>query len=434
MRALPPDAAVPEGFAMRRRLGVAAVAALTVHAAFLPLSIAMMQLSLGALLAALAGQRLAGAPAWARSALDVPVLTLAGAAVLSIGLAALAGSPPVGFREATRWWSLLAPLAVLSALEQPGGADGGDAETVRRRVVLVLAAWAAASLLPSALAWAQHSWGLDPLHWMGLRRRAVRIPARGWPDRFAAVGFFTWYQRLAHNLTPPLLLAGAVALYGGATRRVRWLLGLGAAAAAAAVLLTVSRSSWLGLAAGGVALAAASGRRLARWAVPAAVAAAALAALATPGLRSRLSGALGPEVAQTRIPIWRVCAAMVEDRPLLGVGFGSAPGRAGPYYDRLAPPDALRSSCHDSFLTAWVEGGPLLTAALAFYWWGLFRAFWRWRRGAEGPARAGAAGGLAALVAMFLNSLVHDVLYSVETTLALGLALGLAAALARTGR
>ena len=419
---------------MRRRLGQAAALALAVHAAFLPLSIAMMQLSFGALLCALAALRLAGAKVWARSSLDGPILVLAGTALLSVGLAALAGSPPVGFHEATIWVSFPAPMAVLSAVELAGQQGADRAEAARRRTVLVLAVWAAAALVPSALAWAQHYWGLDLLNWLGLRRRTIQIPARGWPGRFAAVGFFTWYQRLAHNLTPPVLLAAAVALHGGASRRIRWLLAVGAVAAAAAVLLTVSRSSWLGLAAGGVVLAATGGRRLARRAVLAAVVVAAAMALATPGLRTRLASALGPAAAEDRVPIWRVCAAMVADRPLLGVGFGNAPKRAMPYYDRMVPPDALRSSCHDSFLTAWVEGGPLLTAALAFYWWGLARAFWRWRRGAEGLARAGAGAGLAVLVAMFLNSLVHDVFYSAETMYGLGFALGLAAALARAGR
>ena len=417
---------------MRGRLRQAAVAALAVHAAFLPISSAMMQLTLGALLGALAVLRLAGEPVWARSPLDGPVLVMAGAAVLSVGLAALAGSPPVGFHEPSAFYLLTAPLMVLSALELPGRDGVANPDLARRRALAVLAVWAAAALVPSALAWAQHYWGLDLLNWLGLRRRTIRIPARGWPGRFAAVGFFTWYQRLAHNLTPPLLLAAAVALHGGVSRRARLLLGTAAAAAAAAVLLTVSRSSWLGMAAGGLVLAAASGR-LASRAVPLALAVAAAAALATPGLRARLSSAPAAAIAD-RVPIWRACAAMVRDRPLLGVGYGSGPRRAAPYYDHLLPPDALRSSCHDSFLTAWVEGGPLLTAALALYWAGLLRAFWRWRRGAEGLARAGSAGGLAILAAMFLNSLVHDVLYSTETMLGLGFALGIAAALARSGR
>ena len=429
-------AGMPTETAARRWLARLAFAGLCVHAAFLPLSIAGMQIGLGLSLAALLALALLGRRTWAHGPLDVPLLALAGAALLSIAVAWAAGSPPVGWHEATLWKSALSPLVVLSALSltQPGAGEGGEA--ARRRALLALSIWAVFSLAPSALAWVQHYTAFDPLYALGLRPRPRLALAPRAPGRWAAMGFFPWYQRLAHNLTPPLLLAAALALHGGLPRRRRLLLGVAAAAAAAAVGLTMSRAAWVALAAGAGVLALAAGRRLARLALPAAAAVALALVLLNPSLRERLSHAADPRENADRGTIWEVCAAVVKDHPLAGVGFGNLPRRSLPYYQRLAPHYPLRAWCHDAFFSAWAEGGPILLGGLLLYWGGLIRAFVRRRRQApSGPdgalARAAAAGALAGLVAMLLNSLAHDIFYASETMYGLGFALGIAAGLSR---
>src|SRR6266545_6593522 len=91
--------------AIQRALERLALAGVVVHAAFLSISVAGMQIGLGVALGALVLLRLTGRRAWVRSGLDLPVLLLTGAAVLSIAVASLTGAPPVGWHEATQWRS-----------------------------------------------------------------------------------------------------------------------------------------------------------------------------------------------------------------------------------------------------------------------------------------------------------------------------------------
>src|SRR5512135_1900348 len=109
---------------LERALERAAVAGVLVHAVFLPISIAGMQIGLAISLGALGGLRVLGRRVWTRSALDLPCLLLVGAALVSLAVATVAGSPPVGWREATLWRSILSPLLVVSALEVVGARAG----------------------------------------------------------------------------------------------------------------------------------------------------------------------------------------------------------------------------------------------------------------------------------------------------------------------
>jgi O-antigen ligase len=434
---------------LERALERVAVLGVLVHALFLPISMAGMQIGLAFVAGALVALRLTGRPVWARSALDLPCLLLAGAAVASLGLGALAGSPPVGWHEATLWRSVLSPIVVLSALEVArggAGVDGSDSgrpgggagRTVNRMALAALGVWAAASLLPSGLAWVQYWTGFDPLQALGLRAQPVHAVVPVFPGRYAAVGFFRWYQRLAHNLLPPLCVAAAVFARGRANPRLRLLLGVASLAAAAAVVLTLSRLAWASLVLASLVLAVlAAPARARRWAV-ALVLAGSVAMTLHPAVRVRLGALAMPGINDDRKAIWSVCRAIVAEHPLTGVGWGNLPKRSAALYDRLAatyPSPLPRAWCHDSFFTAWAEGGPLLFAALVAFWALLARAFWRWRRsGQDDMARAAATGALAALVAMLASSLAHDILYSSEAMYGLGFAVAVAAALARGGQ
>jgi len=428
-------APLPAPARARLERGLDAVAALGVlaHALFLPISVAGMQIALAFVAGALLALRLLGRRVWARSPLDLPSFVLAAAAVGSLGLGALAGSPPVGWHEATLWRSFLAAPLLLSGIEVWAGANPLAPRSGERGRSLALAAlcvWAAASLLPSAIAWAQYFTGFDPLHALHLRSHPVRAVVPVFPGHFAAVGFFRWYQRLAHDLLPPLCLAGAVALHGAVRPRLRALLGVASLAAAAAVVLTLSRAAWVTLALAGAIVAVGGSRRLRRVALPLVVVGC-LAMGLNAGVRTRLAHLASPDATGDRQTIWRVCRAVVADHPLTGVGWGNFPRRSLPYWERLAPDYPLRAWCHDSFFSAWAEGGPLLFGALVAFWALLFVAFLRWRRRSDELGRAASVGALAALAGMLANSLAHDILYSSEAMFALGFALAVGAALAR---
>jgi O-antigen ligase len=425
----PPPPSAPADGPTRPQVVLAALAhaAAVAFAAFVPLSIAGMHITLAVMLGALVLLRATGVRAWERSALDAPSLLFAGAAILSIGLAAIAGSPPTSWHTSTLWRSFLVPLLVLSALSVRLPGDPPDA--ARRRAVTALGVWAVAALLPALLAWVQFENGFDLLHALGLRSRPYVAPAPRYPGHYAAVGLFWWYTVFAHNLTSPLLVAASLALHDGLSRRARLLLGAAAIVVAPAIALSLSRAAWIALAAGAFVVVALRGRRFALRALLPMAAAFALVAVGLPALRNRLSDALSAGANQDRIDIWEACAAMRADYPLTGVGWGNLKARGAPYWDRFVPEGGVRAGCHDVFYSTLVEGGPLLLLAGLAWWALLARAAWRWRSRGDALARGAAAGALAATLALLLNGLWHDVFWSSEPMYGFALALAVAAAI-----
>lgn len=417
-------------FAERRRAVLTSVAwlGLAAHAAFLPISIAGMQIGLALALAAVIALYATGVRPSVRSPFVSATLLLCAAAALSVVVAGLTGSPPPSARSAFHWRALAAPIVVLFVL-RVHDTPGAGPSVARARALRLVVIWATAALLPSIVAWIQVRNGFDPFYALGLRDapRFARSPVS--PDAFVPIGFFKWYTRLAHALTPVALVAGALALCARVPRSLRFLLGVSSLASGAAVVLTQSRSAWAGLAVGGVIVAAWSNRRTARIAVPVAIAAALAVAAASPGLRARLSTAMTPAANSDRATIWRVCGAMIEDRPLTGFGWGALPARSVPYYERIAPDYPLRAWCHDVFLTAWAEGGPLLLLAVLAWIALLARFFLRALRAGDDLARAASAGGLATLAALVVNGLVHDMLSVSEPLYAMMFAFAVAATL-----
>ena len=407
-------------------LRLVARAGLYVHAAFLPISIAGMQIGLGITVLALVGLRLTGRRVWARSELDLPLLGFCCAAILSI---VLSWSVAGGAGNAVLFRTFLSPLLILSALEL-----APDRAAARRETFRLLAIWAVAALLPSLLAWVQHYRGLDPLFELGLRVKEIKPLAPLDPGRYAATGFFTWYQRLAHNLTPPLCVLSGLVMHGALLRRQRLAAAAVALAVAAAVVLSFARSAWYGLVAAAVVLVFFAGRKVALRLAAAGAVAAALLVVLNPGVRARVASTFDTRRNNDCLHIWEVCATVVAEHPVAGVGFGNFPAVAEPIYWQLYPKASVRAWCHNSFFSTYAEGGLLLMLALTVFFVGTGGAFWRWSRTSDPPGRAAAAGALAALVAMFVNALAHDLIYASESMYGFGFALGVAAALARSGQ
>ncbi len=428
----PSDEARHGGLA-RSLLARAAIAGVTVHAAFLPISIAGMQIGLAVAAVAVAGLWVLGdRPPVARVA--VPVLVLAASAAGSVALAWSAGLPPGSPSAAFHWRYLLAPLVVALALE--AGA-GDDPEAPRRRALLVLSVWSAAALVPALFAWVQVRTGIDPMHALGLRGTSLppayrQVFAPGAPERFAVVGFFSWYTRLAHALTPVAVLAGTLAARAPLPRRARAFLAFAAVASGAAVFLTGARSAWAGLAvAAAIVAAAAMTRRTRRIALATAAAGALAVSPLLPAAWHWLEETRATGGGNGRETIWAVCADVIRDHPLTGVGYGALPRWSAPYWERRDPQFGVQAWCHDALLSAVAEGGPLLGGAVVAWFALLAVAFARWRRGADALGRAGAVGGLAVIAALLVNSAVHDVFWTSEPALAFGCAIGIAAVLAR---
>ncbi|GEJ56366.1 O-antigen ligase family protein [Anaeromyxobacter diazotrophicus] len=414
----------------RRFLAGAAWAGLAAHAVFLPISVAGMQIGLAVAVGAVVGLALCGRRVWRPGLVAAPVLILCGGAIAAIVVPWLAGFPPLHALDLVFWRAFAAPLAVVLALE--AGPDGEDPAAPRRRALTFLALWAAAALLPAAVAWVQVRTGFDPNHALGLRRVARRVPAPDAPGRFAAIGFFMWYTRLSYAMLVVAAFSGAFALLAPVGRRLRLLFAVAALAACSAVVLGGSRAAWGALSVVAVAVALLAGRRVARVAVPLAVVVSLVAGAASPGLRARLVRLATSEDANgDRAMTWRVCRELVREHPWTGTGFNALGVRIDPYFERFAPVGQTRDRCHDVLFSAWAEGGPLFALAVAAWWFLLFRAFLRLRREADPLGRAAAAAVLAGLTGLFVLSLVHDLIWASEAAFAIGGLVGAGYVLAR---
>jgi O-antigen ligase len=178
-----------------------------------------------------------------------------------------------------------------------------------------------------------------------------------------------------------------------------------APAAAWALVVSQTRSAWIGTACGLAALGALALLRVPRWTWPLLAAAAVVAFLAPGGIRSRLT--LVDESSRDRYYMWQAGLDMVIERPV----FGQGPGMVQVVYPRfrwLEAPNPRQPHLHDNVLQIAAERG---LPGLAFFLWWVGIAFLAalreaQRAAAEGRgARWGAAGALAALAAVFVAGL-----------------------------
>ncbi len=236
---------------------------------------------------------------------------------------------------------------------------------------------------------------------------------------------------LSNQMTSGGVLSAAVlwglAGLGGAGRR--WpayagtVLPLGLA-----LVLTQTRSHWLGCAAGAaVLLLVLAPRRW--WALPVGLAAAAWIAPARLG--ARLFSIVDPHDPgnQGRLSMWRSGLDIVRDHPWVGVGCQDLLA----LYRRYRYPDWTFESghFHSNLVQVAVMSGAIGLAAFVVWNIAALRLLWRARGAARGSDRGLAAGALAVFTALFVSGMFDftfgdaEVVY--HTYLGLGLALALVA-------
>ena len=175
--------------------------------------------------------------------------------------------------------------------------------------------------------------------------------------------------------------------------------------AAWALVVSQTRSAWVGTAVGLGALFALTLLRAPRWAWAVLAASAALVLLVPGGIRSRLT--IADESSRDRYYMWQAGVDMVLERPV----FGQGPGMIESVYPRFRWPEApnpRQPHLHDNLLQIAAERG--LPGLVFFLWWvgvAFLAALREARRAAaegRGP-RWAAAGALAALSAVFVAGL-----------------------------
>jgi len=377
----------------------------------LGVSITLSQLALTALTLVWLWRLTTGAAARRRVSLPLlgPVLAFSGASLLS----ALTSNDPVASVMSSKGLLLVMALYVtVDALS-----DGTEPDRFLDALVLVGAFAALVGIVQVMTC------SVPPES--GLATRLYRC-AR-------ARGFFSIYMTQAGVLTV-LLLASAPRLLPGAAGRARaaapWLvMVLGLAA-------TYVRGAWLGLGAGMLALIAVA--RRGRWLVLAALAALVVLALSGPEqLRQRVRSMTDPQEAtiKERLYMWRSGAAMLQERPLLGMG----PGGVRREYPRFALPEAVKKRTghvHNTPLQILIERGLVGFAAWLWIWVAFYLRVGALLRGL-GPdrpgARALAAGSLAAVTGFLVAGISEYNFGDAEVILVAWTVMALPFAAARRG-
>lgn len=291
------------------------------------------------LVAAIGAGRLRGyRPGWFE--LGILIWWLAGIP----GLFALPARPSSG--ELTR------PLMALAVLIGPLAFDPEDRPTLSRL------AWVFGVALTINGAYGLLQLGFGPFPWDGLflknpQSGQIWIPNRVFHE-LAASGLYYNRLKLAHVGLTGLALFGLVVASPELSRRTRVLAGLGLSVLGGGVLYTYARMALLGLAGGGLTLAALSARLRTVLKVTVGVAALAALLLLTEYGRSRFLTI--SEDGQLRLGLFRAAWRLFLEHPLFGVGHGAYGLTVGPHLPEGASGVHLTSP-HNQWLQVLAETG-----------------------------------------------------------------------------
>ena len=193
-----------------------------------------------------------------------------------------------------------------------------------------------------------------------------------------------------------------------------------------ALVLTQTRSHWLGFTAGAAVLIGALAPRWS-WALPVSLGVG--AAFAPHRIAARLASIVDPHEPgnQGRLSMWRSARDIVRAHPVAGVGCQDLLA----LYRKHRYPDATFESghFHNNVVQVTVMAGAIGLLALLFWHAAALRQLWRARRVATGDDRALAAAGLGIFTAMVVRGMFDFTFGDQEvidhTWLALGLALAI---------
>lgn len=200
-----------------------------------------------------------------------------------------------------------------------------------------------------------------------------------------------------------LSLYSAVSIARGIPRRLRIFSIIAAAAASAALLLTQTRSSWLGMFVSGIVILVVLRRR---W-IPVYLALVAAWVILAPGLyRDRIRTMFDPQFRTNiqRINMIKGGVSIFREHPVIGTG----PVDLGDIYREHMPPEAVHvhGHMHNIFLHVAVTLGTLGLAAFVWLLVAIFRIVGKnLRLDLPPPGRALTAGSLGAMTGFIVNGM-----------------------------
>jgi len=305
---------------------------------FAPVSIFAYQVAWGISVLGMLLALAAGAMAWRRTPLDLPLLLFLGAEIVSV---LVSNHRLIGLRALTGQWVLLFYFVFAQVIS--------DTRLLRRAYGLLLVSASCAAVYG---VWQTFA-GRDLL-----RGRPLGSIA----GFYVATGFFD------HHLTfgGSILITAVLAMAFAATSRdagARLRLGGALLLQGIAMLASFARTAWGGFFAAVLAMTFIFRGRLKRLALMALAAGIVLAALAPP-IRDRI-GTLDGFLDDPRIRLWRTALRIWRDHPIFGSGLGT--------YETLFPVYKVPGNPHNETLNILSGCGLLGVAAFVFLWLRFFR-------------------------------------------------------------
>lgn len=377
--------AAPGEFAFR-----VATSCLLILAIALPISIAVTEAALVIGLLALIASRLSGrAFTFQRSWLEPALLAVFGSWALA---SAFSAEPAASFFNVRKLYACGLIYLTAEVARDP---------RVRARIVPLILAGAA---LVAAVGYVIY--GFRVQRYSGYRLQSV----------------------MANQMTSGGVLCAAAlwALGQLAIPRRRFAAVIGLAFLLPALVLTQTRSHWLGFTAGAAVLIGSLAPRWA-WALPVSLGVGAM--FAPHRIAARLASIVDPHEPgnQGRLSMWRSARDIVRAHPITGVGCQDLLA----LYRRYRYPDATFESghFHNNFVQVTVMAGGIGLAAFLFWHAAALRQLWRASRFAKGDDRSLAAAALGIFTAMVVSGMFDFTFGDQEvidhTWLALGLALAI---------
>ena len=252
-------------------------------------------------------------------------------------------------------------------------------------------------------------------------------------DQVRATGNFSHYMTFAGQMLMVSLLATGLLIFWIRGKAILYMSG-GIAVLFGGLLVSFTRSAWLGLIAGLLTIGWIKGRKAFAGLAIAMVVAFLVSFTIFPQVQARAISIVNIKTDESnldRIRVWRATIDMIQDHILLGIGRGNYRTVLNEYRERYG--GRSHAHAHNTLLQQTAENGIIGLSAYLFVWYVFFREGFRTLRHSSDPFIRGiTAGALGALVGFHVAGLFEYNFGDSEVAMMMWFIVGMAMA-ARSG-